>query len=368
MVGGLKIKEDKSPTKKVKLTTKNICKQSKLVPLDSNLGSNLKIQTNIKNSDQKIKTTRLVLSKNANETLSKKIIKEKKTKIIKDKKDKVIKEKKDKVIKEKKDKVIKEKKVKVIKEKKARVTKARVIKEKIVKEKKEKVAKEKKVRVVKEKKSKKVLDEVDELFASIKTKKYRVKRRYNGRTYKNNNNNNDGNNDGNDNNNGIYKKRYRRQWSEPETSNYFYYISPQKVLDDMKQVREDPSSLDQYGEIYCIMNRKTGYKYIGQTKCMHKVGEKYVYKGFKCRYDKHMKLALKPDNVDCPKFYTSIRKHGTSMFFVFLLERCLLKDMNSKEIMYIRHYKSRTFGYNVTRGGQFFKQRYLRKRKVYNYH
>lgn len=120
-----------------------------------------------------------------------------------------------------------------------------------------------------------------------------------------------------------------------------------------------------YGEIYCIVNRVTGERYIGQTRCMKSIGGRYRYHGYMSRFQQHMKDAFSPNpetQNKCPKFYRAIREHGRHLFYVYRLEQCLLQEINQREKYYIRFYRTRKLGYNITTGGQ--RMRKGRKRKA----
>ena len=121
------------------------------------------------------------------------------------------------------------------------------------------------------------------------------------------------------------------------------------------------------GEIYCIINSQTGERYVGQTSCAKLRNGSIVYAGYRERFDQHMQSAYSTNaqtRVGCPKLYEAVRTYGRHAFFVILLERCPLGEMNTREIAYIRKFKCRSRGYNVTRGGQFAKfGKKRRKRK-----
>lgn len=123
-------------------------------------------------------------------------------------------------------------------------------------------------------------------------------------------------------------------------------------------------SLMNKGEIYCITNKISGEKYIGKTKCMKKIGDKYMYKGYEHRFKQHMSRAFS-DNEDtandCWKFYAAIRYYGWDTFTVQLLERCDLAVINQKERDYIKRFNTRRKGYNSAKGG--VPRKFLRKKK-----
>lgn len=119
-----------------------------------------------------------------------------------------------------------------------------------------------------------------------------------------------------------------------------------------------PEELLITGEIYCIMNSHTGERYVGQTTCAKMKNGRIIYAGYMDRYDQHVANAFSTNEQTknaCPKLYEAIRQYGAHAFFVILLERCLLGEMNQREIAYIRKFRCRKRGYNVTKGGQFAK-------------
>ena len=127
-----------------------------------------------------------------------------------------------------------------------------------------------------------------------------------------------------------------------------------KLVIAAEKRKNDPVSLykDQ-GEIYCITNRQNQMKYIGQTKCIKIRNGKTEYKGYEDRFQQHLANALstgKQRNA-CEKFYNAIREFGKDAFYVQLLERCSLEDLNKRERYYIRKYKTRKQGYNMDAGG-----------------
>lgn len=127
----------------------------------------------------------------------------------------------------------------------------------------------------------------------------------------------------------------------------------------------DLSQLHGLGEIYCIVNNQNNQRYIGQTTCIKIKNGKFVYSGYLDRFEQHKKNALSNDtsrSQECPKLYQAIREFGPHSFFVILLERCPVQNMNDREIARIRQYRSRRRGYNVTRGGQFGPKGKRRKR------
>lgn len=143
------------------------------------------------------------------------------------------------------------------------------------------------------------------------------------------------------------------------------YIRKERLPHEVYNV----ATLHGQGEIYCIMNSRTHQRYIGQTTCIKIKNNKFVYSGYMDRFRQHVKQAFSSDPEKangCPKLYEAIRQYGPEQFFVYLLERCPLPQLNDREIALIRKYKSRKQGYNVTKGGQFGprkKKRRYRKRE-----
>jgi len=133
-------------------------------------------------------------------------------------------------------------------------------------------------------------------------------------------------------------------------------------MDNLQSNIEFGSLMNQ-GEIYCITNRFTQEKYIGKTKCLKKINNKYVYKGYEHRFQQHMQRAFSENEKmknDCKKFYTAIRYFGKDAFIVEMIERCDLSIINQRERFYIQHFKTRRKGYNAAAGG--VPRRFLKKK------
>lgn len=160
------------------------------------------------------------------------------------------------------------------------------------------------------------------------------------------------------------KKKYGRYQPEPEVN--LAGVLTIKYL-PFQQIARPPSmdaDFTGWGEIYCVTNRLTGRKYIGQTKCMKNRNGKTQYMGYLYRFEQHIADAFSEDttrNTGCPKFYEALRKFGRDFFYVELLERCPQEELNKQERAYIKALNTRYRGYNATAGGQFKRKR---KRKA----
>lgn len=113
------------------------------------------------------------------------------------------------------------------------------------------------------------------------------------------------------------------------------------------------------GEIYMITDKRNNKRYIGQTKCVHIKNGKEVIYGAEDRFKEHLKCAFSTNEDtrnSCPKLYTAIREvppdQLLNTFEVVRLERCLRWDLNTRERHFIKVWKTRRGGYNVTAGGQ----------------
>lgn len=121
-------------------------------------------------------------------------------------------------------------------------------------------------------------------------------------------------------------------------------------------------------EIYLITNTATKLQYVGQTKCMKKKKDKYVYCGYEDRFKEHIRNAFstrEETQKSCPKLYEAMRAYPrdqvSTIFRVELVETCSRDDINKMEKFYIRKFGSRKNGYNVTAGGQSARRR---RRKI----
>ena len=119
------------------------------------------------------------------------------------------------------------------------------------------------------------------------------------------------------------------------------------------------SAFAHLGEIYMITDRRNNKRYIGQTKYVHIKNGKEVIYGAEDRFKEHLKCAFSTNEDtrnSCPKLYTAMREvpqdQLLNTFEVTMLERCLRWDLNARERHFIKVWKTRRGGYNVTAGGQ----------------
>lgn len=91
--------------------------------------------------------------------------------------------------------------------------------------------------------------------------------------------------------------------------------------------------------IYCMENKINNKKYIGQTRDYNR------------RVKHHLKYYKTKDNDYLRR---SIEKYGIKSFEIYILEECLIEELNEKEEYYIDFYKTtqRDFGYNILKGGE----------------
>lgn len=101
-------------------------------------------------------------------------------------------------------------------------------------------------------------------------------------------------------------------------------------------------------EIYCILDKTNGYRYIGQTKT-----------GYKNRYSEHIYSVLNTNRVDSNYLiHRVMREKGIDNFDIIMLESNIMSqhDANILECQYINKYNTYInaepcFGYNVRPGG-----------------
>ena len=93
------------------------------------------------------------------------------------------------------------------------------------------------------------------------------------------------------------------------------------------------------GAIYKITNKINGKIYIGQTSSTTEErwkGHKYAWHSTR----------------SCPTLYNAFDKYGIENFEIEEIEQCNTKDLNEREIYWIKQYNSYEEGYNATVGGE----------------
>ena len=90
--------------------------------------------------------------------------------------------------------------------------------------------------------------------------------------------------------------------------------------------------------IYAIKNKITNKMYIGQAINIQK------------RFISHKKSLIKKMHHSI-KLQNSWNKYGEENFEFLIIEKCLIDELNSREIYWINHYNSHNKGYNCTKGG-----------------
>lgn len=118
-----------------------------------------------------------------------------------------------------------------------------------------------------------------------------------------------------------------------------------KILDTKEQV---------YGIIYIIKNTLNQKIYIGQTVSHRKNHNRYRPFGHIGRFKDHVSEAVcNTKQKQCRYLNQAIRKYGSDVFTVDVIETCSLEQLNDKEIHYISEYNSLyPHGYNLTIGGK----------------
>jgi hypothetical protein len=109
-----------------------------------------------------------------------------------------------------------------------------------------------------------------------------------------------------------------------------------------------------YGLIYEITNTTTNMIYVGQTLSHRKNKDKYRPFGILGRFNDHVSEAVNnTKRKQCSYLNNAIRKHGTDVFKVQLLETCVVSALNECEQHYIKERDSMyPKGYNLTKGGK----------------
>lgn len=92
--------------------------------------------------------------------------------------------------------------------------------------------------------------------------------------------------------------------------------------------------------IYKITNKNNQLCYIGQAKDIRE------------RLREHMKFGLGIDTPANNKLYIAMLDEGLESFTFELLEECDEKDLDEKEVFYIKLYNAYAFGYNSNKGNK----------------
>lgn len=97
--------------------------------------------------------------------------------------------------------------------------------------------------------------------------------------------------------------------------------------------------MTRYGRIYIIRNTMNDKVYVGQT-----------HVSIKLRFQNHLSAARRGLDYIIGK---AIRKYGEDKFYVELLEKCLIEELNEREQYWISFFKAtdNRFGYNMSIGG-----------------
>lgn len=110
--------------------------------------------------------------------------------------------------------------------------------------------------------------------------------------------------------------------------------------------------MENLGSIYIIKNNINNKVYIGQT--INKVSY---------RFRTHIYYAVRGRDYIIGK---AMRKYGINNFFYEVIEECLIKELNNREIYWIKYYNSTNprFGYNMSKGGNKVSFRELNEQEV----
>lgn len=107
-------------------------------------------------------------------------------------------------------------------------------------------------------------------------------------------------------------------------------------------------------EIYMVINKETGKRYIGQTQCYCKRNNRYDKMGTEIRWKGHVHYAKK--NIQgrgARCLMNNIRKYGEHNFIVKPIFICPTEQANYWEIKFIRQYDTQTpNGMNIMKGGK----------------
>lgn len=96
------------------------------------------------------------------------------------------------------------------------------------------------------------------------------------------------------------------------------------------------------GSIYRIENILNGKNYIGQTT-----------RDINLRFKEHILESKNPKT----RLHIAMHRYGIENFKLYLLDKCPISELNTKEIYYINMYDSYVEGYNSTKGGGNTKSR-----------
>ena len=109
------------------------------------------------------------------------------------------------------------------------------------------------------------------------------------------------------------------------------------------------------GEIYLIKSISNKI-YIGQTRY-----------GYLNRWRDHIYDAFDKKKNHCRILNAAIRKYGKDKFYITLLKKCLIKDMDYYEKFYIKVFNSlKPHGYNIKEGGSSSPHSMETKMKIRN--
>ena len=108
--------------------------------------------------------------------------------------------------------------------------------------------------------------------------------------------------------------------------------------------------------IYVIINNINNKKYIGQSINIERRFKEHKRRAF----NSSLKFYNDP-------LYRAIRKYGMENFSFLILEECEKKDLDKKEIYWIKYYQTfdKEYGYNISNGGNSSGPLYLDNFKVY---
>jgi hypothetical protein len=132
----------------------------------------------------------------------------------------------------------------------------------------------------------------------------------------------------------------------------------------LKSVILDDASL-RYVEIYKIVNSINGKIYIGQAVSHILNHKRYRPYGMDGRFKCHISEAFSQKKNQCYYLNNAIRKYGSAMFKVELIETCSVTNADSIESKCILEHKSiYPTGYNLKIGGTTFRHTDESKKRV----